>query len=78
MLDIVLLKDGLFIMLLGVGFVLAFLCIMILGMTIMAKVIAYLNKLFPEQVFVAEKPSKPLRVSRLVTSSSSAQSIPKP
>lgn len=58
MLDIVLLKDGLFIMLLGVGFVLVFLCIMILGMTIMAKVIAYLNKLFPEQVFVAEKPSK--------------------
>lgn len=58
MLDTVLLKDGLFIMLLGVGFVLTFLCIMILGMIVMSKVIGFLNKLFPEQVFVTEKPSK--------------------
>ena len=50
--------EGLFIMLLGVGFVLAFLCIMIFGMIVMSKVVGYLNQLFPEQVFVAEKPSK--------------------
>ena len=53
-----LLGEGLFIMLLGVGFVMAFLCIMIIGMVVMAKVVGYLNKLFPEQVFVVEKPSK--------------------
>jgi len=50
--------EGLFIMLLGVGFVLTFLCILIIGMIIMSKVVGYLNKLFPEQVFVVEKPSK--------------------
>ncbi len=53
-----LLGEGLFIMLLGVGFVIAFLCILIIGMMIMAKVVGYLNQLFPEQVFVVEKPSK--------------------
>ncbi len=53
-----LLGEGLFIMLLGVGFVLAFLCIMIIGMIVMSKVVGYLNQLFPEQVFVVEKPSK--------------------
>lgn len=53
-----LLGEGLFIMLMGVGFVMAFLCIMVFSMGIMAKVIGYLNQLFPEQVFVAEKPSK--------------------
>ena len=53
-----LLGEGLFIMLLGVGFVLAFLCTMIIGMVIMSKVVGYLNQLFPEQVFVVEKPSK--------------------
>ncbi len=53
-----LLGEGLFIMLLGVGFVLAFLCILIFGMMIMSKVVGYLNQLFPEQVFVVEKPSK--------------------
>ena len=45
-------------MLLGVGFVLTFLCILIIGMMIMSKVVGYLNQLFPEQVFVVEKPSK--------------------
>ena len=57
MLDTVI-GEGLFIMLLGVGFVLTFLCILIIGMMIMSKVVAYLNQLFPEQVFVVEKPSK--------------------
>ena len=50
--------EGLFIMLLGIGFVLTFLCILIIGMIIMSKVVGYLNQLFPEQVFVVEKPSK--------------------
>ena len=57
MLDTVI-GEGLFIMLLGIGFVLTFLCILIIGMMIMSKVVGYLNQLFPEQVFVAEKPSK--------------------
>ena len=57
MLDTVI-GEGLFIMLLGVGFVLTFLCILIIGMMIMSKVVGYLNQLFPEQVFVVEKPSK--------------------
>lgn len=51
-------EEGLFIMLLGIGFVLAFLCILIFAMIIMSKVVGWLNKLFPEQVFVVEKPSK--------------------
>ena len=58
-----LLGEGLFIMLLGVGFVIAFLCILIIGMMIMSKVVGYLNQLFPEQVFVVEKPSKKLASS---------------
>ena len=57
MLDTVI-GEGLFIMLLGIGFVLTFLCILIIGMMIMSKVVGYLNQLFPEQVFVVEKPSK--------------------
>ncbi len=52
------LEEGLFIMLLGIGFVLAFLCIMIFAMMIMSKVVCWLNTIFPEQVFVVEKPSK--------------------
>ena len=53
-----LLGEGLFIMLLGVGFVMAFLCILIIGMIVMSKVVGFLNQLFPEQVFAVEKPSK--------------------
>lgn len=53
-----LLGEGLFIMLMGVGFVLAFLCILVFAMGIMSKVVGYLNQLFPEQVFVVEKPSR--------------------
>lgn len=51
-------EEGLFIMLLGIGFVLAFLCILIFAMGIMSKVVCWLNTIFPEQVFVVEKPSK--------------------
>ena len=53
-----LIGEGLMIMLIGIFFVMAFLCIMVLAMGIMSKVVAYLNKIFPEQVYVVEKPSK--------------------
>ena len=53
-----LLGEGLMIMLMGVGFVIAFLCILVFAMGIMSKVVCWLNTLFPEQVFVVEKPSK--------------------
>ncbi len=53
-----LLGEGLIIMLMGVCFVMAFLCILVFSMGIMSKVVGYLNQLFPEQVFVLEKPSK--------------------
>lgn len=53
-----LLGEGLIIMLMGVCFVMAFLCILVFSMGIMSKFVGYLNKLFPEQVFVLEKPSK--------------------
>ncbi len=57
MLDTIL-GEGLMIMLIGVGFVMAFLCILVFSMSIMSKVVGFLNKIFPEQVYVVEKPSK--------------------
>lgn len=42
------LTDGLSIMLIGMGTVLCFLCILIFSMYIMSAVVKYLNKLFPE------------------------------
>lgn len=53
-----LLTEGITIMIMGVGFVMAFLCILVFSMGIMSKVVCYLNKLFPEQVYIVEKPSK--------------------
>lgn len=53
-----LIVEGLMIMLIGIFFVMAFLCILVFSMGIMSKVVAYLNKIFPEQVYVVEKPSK--------------------
>ncbi len=44
------LENGLIILGMGVGFVLAFLTVMIIAMGIMQKVITYLNKIFPEAV----------------------------
>lgn len=49
--------EGLTLLAMGMGFVLTFLCIMIVSMTIMSKVVRYLNKIFPEIVEVAEKKS---------------------
>ena len=44
------LENGLALLLIGMGFVLGFLTLMILGMMIMSKIIGWLNKLFPEAV----------------------------
>ena len=48
---------GLTLMVLGMGFVLAFLCILIVVMHGMSAIIAYLNKIFPEKIDVVEKKS---------------------
>ena len=49
--------EGLTLLAMGMGFVLTFLCIMIVSMTIMSKIVGYLNKIFPEAVEVVEKKS---------------------
>ncbi|MBO6086978.1 OadG family protein [bacterium] len=49
--------EGLSLMGLGMGFVLSFLCVMILAMTIMSKIVRYLNTIFPETVEVTDKKS---------------------
>ena len=45
-----LLIEGLSAMLIGMGTVLSFLCLMIISMFIMSKVVRILNKIFPEAV----------------------------
>lgn len=49
---------GLQMMCIGMGFVLAFLCILIFSMMIMSKVVGYLNKIFPEAVEEVKKVAK--------------------
>ncbi len=49
-----LLLEGLTTMAIGMGFVLLFLCLLILAMNIMSKVIAYVNTIFPEVVATAQ------------------------
>lgn len=44
------LANGLVLLGMGMGFVLAFLTILIFSMRIMSKIVSYLNKLFPEAV----------------------------
>lgn len=48
---------GLTLLGLGMGFVLSFLCILIVSMFGMSAVVGYLNKIFPEKVEVVEKKS---------------------
>ena len=42
------LTDGISVMLIGMGTVLCFLCILIISMHIMSGIVIYLNKIFPE------------------------------
>ena len=46
---------GLEVMLIGISFVLLFLCLLVLSMNVMAKVVGYLNKIFPEQITAVQK-----------------------
>lgn len=48
---------GLELMLLGMGFVISFLFVLVAAMFGMSAVVKYLNKLFPEKVEVVEKKS---------------------
>lgn len=47
--------EGLTLLAMGMGFVLTFLCIMIVAMFIMSNIVGYLNKIFP---VVAEETGK--------------------
>lgn len=46
---------GLQMMGIGMGFVICFLCVMIVGMIVMSRVVGYLNQLFPEAVAEVKK-----------------------
>ncbi len=49
---------GLQMMGIGMGFVICFLCVLIVGMLSMSKVVGYLNKIFPEAVEEVKKVAK--------------------
>ena len=49
---------GLQMMCIGMGFVLCFLCMLIISMMVMSRVVGFLNKIFPE---VAEPPKKQIK-----------------
>lgn len=49
---------GLTLMAIGMGTVLAFLCILIASMRIMSKIVLYLNEIFPEKVEVTNTTKK--------------------
>ena len=48
---------GLTLLILGMGFVLAFLCVLIASMYGMSAIVKYLNKIFPEKIEIVEKKS---------------------
>ena len=48
--DIELLKEGFYVMAIGMGTVFLFLVLMIFAMNIMSKLVQWLNKVFPEEV----------------------------
>lgn len=58
-----LLEEGLILMILGMGFVFSFLCILVFSMMAMSKVVGYLNKIFPEKIVSLEKPLKRQNIS---------------
>lgn len=49
---------GIQMMGIGMGFVICFLCVTILGMVVMSKVVGYLNQIFPEAVEEVKKVAK--------------------
>jgi len=53
-----LLVEGLSAMLIGMGTVLSFLCLMIISMFFMSKIVRKLNEIFPETVTVSAGKSK--------------------
>ena len=55
--------QGLAFMGIGMGFVILFLVIMIFSMIGMSKAIAAINKIFPEDIKIVEKPGKRANVS---------------
>lgn len=58
-----LLEEGMVLMGIGMGFVFAFLTILVLTMGGMSWVVKQLNKIFPEEVKIVEKPGKRANVS---------------
>ncbi len=59
----VLLEEGLILMAIGMGFVFAFLTIMVWVMDAMSWCVRQLNKIFPEEFEIIEKPGKRSNVS---------------
>ena len=53
-----LLNQGLILMLIGMGVVFSFLCILVFAMGVMSKIVGYLNKIFPELTNSVTKPVK--------------------
>ncbi len=52
------LKEGLFIMVIGMGTVFIFLTIMVYAMNICSKILSYINKYFPEELPIEPKTKK--------------------
>ena len=57
------LNEGLATMATGMGTVFSFLVILWIAVSLMGKIVGYLNKIFPEQIVSLEKPSKTKSVS---------------
>lgn len=56
--DITLLKDGIFVMIIGMGTVFIFLSIMIVAMNLNGKILKIVNKYFPEEIPEEKKPNR--------------------
>ncbi len=56
--DITLLKDGIFVMIIGMGTVFIFLSIMIVAMNLNGKILKIVNKYFPEEIPEEKKTNK--------------------